>query len=305
MLQLNRPDRADIYIPDSGKITSFGAALSRTSHLGIGAHQDDLEFMCAAGILACHNNPAQWFGGVILTDGRGSARTGGYGEYSDLEMIEIRKNEQRAAAAIGGYSFVAQLGYLSSELKNPQQLGAVRDIRNILMITRPDIVYTHNPTDKHATHVAVTLRVIQALRELPEEMRPRKVYGCEVWRSLDWMPDKEKVTFNITSNGVLLQKLMGVYDSQIGGGKRYDSATMGRKKANATYMDSHSVDFMDLAEYAMDLTPLMKSPELDIADYACACIRRFEDSVRESIQMQSPAPTPAPVNAEAESAPHA
>jgi LmbE family N-acetylglucosaminyl deacetylase len=290
MLKLHRPDRADIYIPDSGKITSFAAALSRTSHLGIGAHQDDLEFMCAAGILACHASSAQWFGGVILTDGRGSARTGGYGEYSDIEMMEIRKNEQRAAAAIGGYSFVAQLGYLSSELKNPQQQGAVRDIRNILTATRPDVVYTHNPTDKHSTHVAVCLRVIQAVRELPEDMRPRKIYGCEVWRSLDWMPDQEKVTLNVTSNGKLLQKLMAVYDSQISGGKRYDTATMGRKHANATYADSHAVDTMELAEYAMDLTPLMKSPELDVADYACACIRRFEESVRSSIQMQSSFP---------------
>ncbi|PTY06710.1 PIG-L family deacetylase [Verrucomicrobia bacterium LW23] len=293
MLKLHRPDRVDIYIPDSGKVSGVDAALSRTTHLGIGAHQDDLEFMCAAGILACHASSTHWFGGVILTDGRGSARTGGYAEYSEVEMIEIRKNEQRAAAAIGGYSFIAQLGYLSSELKNAAEQGATRDLRNLLADTRPEIVYTHNPADKHTTHIAVVLRVIQALRELPEDLRPRKVYGCEAWRSLDWVGDDEKVMLNVyggpssPQHSVLLQKLMAVYDSQIAGGKNYDTATLGRKRANATYANSHEVDKMELAEYAMDLTPLIRDPQLDIAEFTCGYIRRFESAVRDAIARQS------------------
>ena len=39
-MKLHRPN-ADIFIPDA---TPLPSALSRTTHLGIGAHQDDLEF---------------------------------------------------------------------------------------------------------------------------------------------------------------------------------------------------------------------------------------------------------------------
>ena len=39
---------ADVFVPDG---TELGAALGRTTHLAVGAHQDDLEFM-AAGSLA-------------------------------------------------------------------------------------------------------------------------------------------------------------------------------------------------------------------------------------------------------------
>jgi len=33
--------------------------------------------------------------------------------------------------------------------------------------------------------------------------------------------------------------LLGVFESQIAGGKRYDLALMGRRRANATYFESH------------------------------------------------------------------
>ena len=64
-----------IFIPD-GK--PEGEALSRITHLGIGAHQDDLEFMAFHGILACFARDDQWFGGVTCTNGAGSSRSGPY-----------------------------------------------------------------------------------------------------------------------------------------------------------------------------------------------------------------------------------
>ena len=41
---------AELFIPDG---LGEQAALSRVTHLGIGAHEDDLEFMAYHGILAC------------------------------------------------------------------------------------------------------------------------------------------------------------------------------------------------------------------------------------------------------------
>jgi LmbE family N-acetylglucosaminyl deacetylase len=55
----------------------FSEALARITHLGIGAHQDDLEFMAFHGILACFRmRDDRWFGGVTCTNGAGSSRTG-------------------------------------------------------------------------------------------------------------------------------------------------------------------------------------------------------------------------------------
>ena len=95
-----------------------------------------------------------------------------------------------------------------------------------------------------------------------------KYYGCEVWRDLDWMLDDEKVIFDVSAHENLKAALLGVFDSQIAGGKRYDAATAGRRLANATFSASHAVDTATSLAYAMDLTPLVENPELDMAEYA-------------------------------------
>ena len=112
----------------------------------------------------------------------------------------------------------------------------------MLKATQPTYLYTHNLADKHDTHVAVALRAIQAVRSLPTSRRPQRVFGCEVWRDLDWLLDEDKVPFDLTEHQSLQVALLGVFDSQIAGGKRYDLATMGRRRANATYFQSHGVD---------------------------------------------------------------
>src|SRR6185503_3968536 len=128
---------------------------------------------------------------------------------------------------------------------------------------KPKFVYTHNLADKHDTHVAVALRVIQALRMLDQAERPERVVGCEVWRALDWMVDSDKVTMDLSTHENLQVALLGVFDSQIAGGKRYDLASIGRRRANATYFGSHGVDETTGISYGMDLTPLIHDETLN------------------------------------------
>jgi len=98
------------------------------------------------------------------------------------------------------------------------------------------MVYTHNLADKHDTHVAVALRLIQALQQLEPSERPAQVIGCEIWRALDWMVDSEKVVMDVSEHQNLQTALLGVFDSQIAGGKRYDAAAISRRLANATFL---------------------------------------------------------------------
>ena len=109
------------------------------------------------------------------------------------------------------------------------------------------------------------------------------MYGCEVWRNLDWLNDDEKVYLDCSQYPNLGRALSSVFDSQISGGKRYDLAAEGRRLSNATFLESHACDTYTGLNYAMDLTPLVKDKTLDISDYVCGYIDRFKNSVKNCI----------------------
>ncbi len=278
--------KAEFYIPDG---CPEAEALKRTTHLGIGAHQDDLEIMAYHGILACYRTDKNWFLGVTIADGAGSPRTGPYAQTTDEEMQSIRRGEQKRAASIGEYSGAILLNHPSKDIKNPASTNIVQDLKEILTQARPEVVYTHNLADKHDTHVGVCLKAIAAMRGLKDDAKPKRVYGCEVWRGLDWLLDSEKSVFDVSARENLAAALLGVYDSQIAGGKRYDLASLGRWRANATYYASHATDESTALSYAMDLTPLIKDPALDIAEYVLGHISRLSGEVSEKIKKFSAA----------------
>jgi LmbE family N-acetylglucosaminyl deacetylase len=272
---------AEVYVPDSSPIET---ALARTTHMAIGAHQDDLEMMAAHPILECYQKRNSWFTGVVMTDGRGSPRTGQYKDFSDEKMRLVRMEEQRKAAMIGGYSALVMLDYPSAVVKSLAVRETIEDVTQLLKSAMPETVYTHNLADKHDTHVSVSLKVIEAIRELPKEKRPQKLFGCEVWRGLDWMVDEDKVQMDVSGYENLQMALLGVFDSQISGGKRYDLATMGRRCSNATFSESHSVDTAAGLTFAMDMTPLIVEESLDPTDFARNLIERFSQDVIERLQ---------------------
>lgn len=268
---------SEVYVPDGVAVTD---ALARTTHLAIGAHQDDLEIMAAEGILACFGRPDAWFTGVVVTNGAGSPREGLYANYTDEDMQKVRRREQKKAAVVGEYSAVLFLDYSSSETKSPACDETVKDLAAVIEAARPEVIYTHNLADKHPTHVAVALRTIAAIRSLPREARPKRLLGCEVWRDLDWLSDRDKVIFRLDEHENIATALVGLFDSQVAGGKRYDLATMGRRRANATYLDSHGTDTAQLVNFGMDLTPLLDDDGPSPVELVAAHIQRFADDVQ-------------------------
>jgi LmbE family N-acetylglucosaminyl deacetylase len=268
--------QADVYVPSG---LDPAAALARTTHLCVAAHQDDIEIMAYHGIAECRGRGDRSFSGVIVTDGGGSPRTGAYARLSDGEMQAVRRREQRRAARLGGYGVQIQLAHPSAAVKHPGRSDVAADLRQIFAGCRPEIVYLHNPADKHDTHVAVFLRCLEAIRALPKAQRPRQVLGCEVWRDLDWLPDGEKVALDVSAQPRLAQKLLAVFKSQIGGGKRYDLATLGRRAAHATYQVLNATDAAAALTLAMDLTVLARVDSLDVEAFMQGLVRRFRDDV--------------------------
>jgi LmbE family N-acetylglucosaminyl deacetylase len=279
MLKLSQP-AADLFIPDG---SPAAAALARTTHLCIAAHQDDIEIMAHSAIAECHGRTDAAFTGVVVTDGGGSPRSGEFAALSDEEMKRVRRDEQRRAAELGRYAAQIQLAHPSRTVKDPAATAVVDDLKVLLAAMTPHTVYLHNPADKHDTHIAVLHRCLAALRALPAERRPARVLGCEVWRNLDWLLDTDKVALDDSAQPELAAQLIGAFRSQIAGGKRYDLAIAGRRLANATFHTSHATDRAAALTWAMDLTPLFRDPQLDLAQFTLAHIDRFRDDVAERL----------------------
>lgn len=279
-MKLSQP-RAEIWVPD-GANESEG--LARVTHMAIAAHQDDVEVMALEGILAGFGRGNRCFMAVIVTNGAGSPRNGRYANHSDEEMQVIRRLEQKKAGFVGEYSAVALLDHPSAAVKSVQNSGPKEDLKAIVRAAQPEILYTHNLADKHETHVAVTLRTIEAIRELPIEQRPNRLLGCEVWRDLDWLVDGDKVVFCSNKLDNIATSIISVFDSQISGGKRYDLATIGRRRANATFFQSHSVDTVESINFGMDLTPLIHDDQLDPSEYVSTFVKRFATDVHSRIE---------------------
>jgi LmbE family N-acetylglucosaminyl deacetylase len=172
----------------------------------------------------------------------------------------------------------------SSALRDPSNTTPVQELTHLLRNMEPEVVYLHNPADAHETHVAAYLRSVAALRTLPREKRPSCVFGCEVWRSLDWLVSGDKIALSAGRRSHLQAALAGVFDTQIAGGKRYDLAVLGRRVANATFHEADAADRDSGLTFAVDLTSVVGDDEVDPVEFALDLVRRFETDVRERLR---------------------
>jgi len=276
--------QADVYVPRG---SAPDAALSRVTHLCIAAHPDDIEIMAYAGICDALARADGAFGGVVVTDGAGSPRSGPCAACTDEQMRNVRRDEQREAARLGDYAIQIQLGHPSSDVKRPGHAGVAADLAAIFAGCAPEIVYLHNPMDRHDTHVAVLARCLEAIRAMPRDRLPRQVLGCEVWRDLDWALDADKVALDSGRQPELAARIIAAFKSQIAGGKRYDLATPGRRTAHATFHASHATDRFGGITWAVDLRPLLEPGGPGLESFAESIVTRFREDVLGRIRAHS------------------
>jgi len=272
--------RAELFIPGGGSLES---AFASTTHLGIGAHPDDLEIMAYPGICACRGQKNLRFTGVVATDGAGSPRGGFSKKLSAPELVKARWDEQKQAADLGGYAAILQLAHLSAEIRGPGRNSLTSDLLRILKAAKPQVLYLHNPADRHETHVAVLLASLEALRQLPPADRPAEIYGCEVWGDLDWVPTKQVVRLPCPAPADFGPSLLRVFRSQVEG-KRYDLAAAGRRRAQATFADAYTPDQAEEVVLALDLKPLAENPKLSLADFVAALTAEFQRQTLDRIR---------------------
>lgn len=257
---------ANFFVPDGA---SSAVALARTTHLALMAHSDDLEFWAYSGIEECYGEKGKWFSGITLTDGAGSVLPPGTTRKS---LVEIRREEQREAARIGRYSFMLQPGIPSSGLMGELNTEVVEVLCQVLASAAPEVLYLHNPFDRHVTHLAVLRHALAALRQVSP--RPRLVLGCEGWRDLDWLPKSRKVILPVGRLPQLAESLCQVFQSQIAG-KRYDHAVSGRRAAHATFQEARDSDAASGCILAMDLTALADPEGPSVDEFVQTLLQEF------------------------------
>jgi LmbE family N-acetylglucosaminyl deacetylase len=278
---------AELYIPD-GKAQAEAFASAYGGALAIGAHQDDLEIFAMHGIGQSFSRSSKRFVGVTVTNGGGSARKGPFVNLTDAQMVDERHKEQNEAARLGNYAAQFQLRYPSSSIKGispPLGQELVQELLAILRLTKPETLYIHNPFDKHESHLACMRASLEAVRIYAGEMDPqfplRTIFGCEVWRGLDWLPDSYKVLLDVSDYLDLQRELIGAHRSQIEGSKNYIDATLGRQFANATYNDSHNLDEAVAATLALDLSEFLTDPDLTLVNFQTRILDEYNRLILE------------------------
>lgn len=121
--------------------------------LAVGAHPDDIEILCAGTM-------ARYVGlgvEVVLCN----ATTGNRGGYhsSMQELGDTRDAEAREAAAVIGAAYTC-LGFDDCSLVHD---ASTRErFTDLIRQVGPDVVFTHDPQDYHADHVATSKLVFEA-----------------------------------------------------------------------------------------------------------------------------------------------
>ena len=267
---------ADIHVPDG---VAPEKALERTTYMSVAAHQDDCEIMAYHAIAKCYGSQDDWYTAVVLTDGGGSPRSGAFADYTNEQIHEKRSQEQRDAADVGKYSAVVQLAYTSPQVRTEKREQVEDELVTILKMARPKYMFIHNPADRHETHLGTCLRTIGALRKLPKEMRPEKVYGMEVWRSLDWLSSGDRLIFDTSEYPEVASDVITAFDSQCTPLKRFDLAALGRRLGNATFQAPRDNDETNSCNLGVDLTPLVDDPEIDIKEFTLKLVDNFKNEV--------------------------
>jgi len=163
----------------------------------------------------------------------------------------------------------------SSNLKKVDRSVAEK-LAAILSEIKPKELYIHSPFDKHPTHIGAMKVSLEAVKLLPKEIKPEKLYGCEVWRGLDWMEgDEDLKVIHFDDEVGLSDYILSSFSSQ-NESKNYLDAAKGRRKSNATFSESHSVNQAGEAALYVDLSVFLRENPPSPEDFVAAKIDAFK-----------------------------
>ncbi len=241
-------------------------SMCKVDSLAIVAHSDDAEILAPRGIIESWTSKKS-FGVVVVNDGVGRPRAAAYEGYSNEEMTDLRIREQFAAARAGGYSFALALAYPSSETKEARNQELIAELREVLALANPRVVYTHNPWDVHPSHISVLQHALWALSGATQ--KPDALFGGEVWGPLDRIPDPYLIRWDCTGQEPRLEELLSYFASQ-NAIKDYHHAVMDRRRSHAKLNNPHVTLPATSIHLGVDLTKVLTG-ELTLREFVTAC----------------------------------
>lgn len=264
-----------VYLPKTRKT-------GPVKYVCICAHPSDCEIMAIDGIQRGYRAKKYTFAAVITTDGSDSERNGKLQKASNRRIASMRMSEQKKAATLGRYNSVYFMNYKPEQARNQEDEDIVNEYVEIIKELKPRIIYTHSILDRDPTHVAVAVKVINALRKLRKTQMPALLYGCEVWRDLDWVDPSKVVSFDVSHNIRLQKQLIMVHKSQ-NLSRDYLNAAVGRRYVNATFSKSEKKKEAKLTSRAINMTTLLRRKEFPIKRFAMSFIDDLYSEINDSM----------------------
>jgi LmbE family N-acetylglucosaminyl deacetylase len=179
--------------------------------LAIGAHPDDLEFLCA-GTLALYARAGHRVVMAVATNGNVGSPT-----LSKEEIRAVRKAEQEAACAIIGAELI-WMDFDDEWLFNDRQTRTV--FLDAYRRADPDVVFVHGPNDYHPDHrvagqVAEDCRIPAAVRlvetTLPACRKVPHLFRMDTIGSIEFEPE---AYVDITSVMDIKRRMLACHESQ-------------------------------------------------------------------------------------------
>jgi LmbE family N-acetylglucosaminyl deacetylase len=157
--------------------------------LAVGAHPDDIEFLCG-GTLAIYRRKGYEVFMCHVCDGNKGSST-----YSSDELAKIRREEAiRSARVIGATSIWGGI----SDGEVVLDLNSRLKIINVIRQANPDLIMTHSPDDYHTDHINVSRLVFEACYLANLELWKTAYPASERLPYLYYMDTEAGIDFNPT-----------------------------------------------------------------------------------------------------------
>jgi LmbE family N-acetylglucosaminyl deacetylase len=225
----------------------------------IAPHPDD-DAIGVGGSLLRHRAAGENVFAIYVTDGAGTPTSGGR---TREEIVQTRQDEaMRGLGEMDGQAGIF-LNYPSKAVRSERVADVVHDLGAIFDLLRPRVIYVTAPYERHSTHVACTLRTVEAIRAV-EGFTP-ELKGYAVWGYLYGDENLEYV--DITAHVDAKRRAIRCHESEVAG-HAYDDGIIGFHRYAAVFQEAHGLQEMAYAELLLDMSRLVREPDLSVGDFA-------------------------------------
>jgi len=149
--------------------------------LVVAAHPDDEVLGCGGTIARFCESAAIHI--LILGEGC-TSRYDSRSEASKVELERIGKAARSAAKVLGAQSITLE-SFPDNQFDEPPLLSIVKCVEKVLGEIRPDVVYTHHPSDLNIDHKITFQAVLTSTRPLPN-CSVKELYTFETPSATEW-----------------------------------------------------------------------------------------------------------------------